>query len=113
MISEEVDMTTAEIGGESLGWLNGSVQRQHGRRSQGRQRCWRSVGVGYGGGRQQQGRWGTEAADNSKGVGVWDDQRLRRQQKAFICDSLSVWDGRSVGDGNLLFLVLYGQHGWQ
>ena len=69
---------------------------------------------------------GTAAAGSSKGVRgrkrptavrasasgmVWYVWRLGRQRKAFVCSSSGVWDGRSVGYGKLLVLVLPGQHG--
>ena len=99
-------MTTPEIGGEGLGWVNGSGQRQHGRKCQGRKSCLRSVGVRNVGGNQQQGHQGMETADRSKGVGVWDAQSLGRQHKDFVCGSTGVWDGRSVREGKPLVLVL-------
>ena len=69
-MSEEVDMTTVEVGGEVLGWVNGSGQRQYGQRCKGRQSCWRNIGVGDGGVRQQQGRQGMVGVNSSKGVSV-------------------------------------------
>ena len=65
-------MMNMEIGGEGLGLVNRSSQRQHGRRRQGWKSCWKSVGIGDSGGRKQQGRPGAEAADSSEGIGVWD-----------------------------------------
>ena len=102
---------TTEISVECLGCVNGSGQQQHGWSCQGRQRCWRSVVVGDSSGRQQQGSQGTEAADVSKGVIVWDGRRLGQQRKAFSCGSPGAWDGRSIGNGNPLVLVVPGQHG--
>ena len=103
-MSEEVDMTTVEVGGEVLGWVNGLGQRKHGQRCQGRHSCWRSVGVRDGGGRQQQGRRGMEGANSSKGVRVCCGWYQGRQRNAFFCGSPGVWDGRRVGDGKPLVL---------
>ena len=44
---------------------------------------------------------------------VWDGRRLGRQRKSFVCGSPGVWDGKSVGDGKPLVLVISGQHGQQ
>ena len=104
-------MTTAEVSGEGLGLINGLGYRQHGRRRwqrQGWQSCWQRVGIGDGGDQQKRGRRGTEAANSSKVVGVWDSSG-----KSFICGSSEVWDGRSNRDGNTLVLVIIGKHGRQ
>ena len=92
-MSEEVDITTAEIVGEGLGWVNGSGRRHHEQRRQGRKICWRSVGVGDSGIPHQRGRWGLKRpmAARASAFGV-----------------VGFWDVSGVGDGSgkPLFVVL-------